>query len=293
MSILSFPERGQYGDSRWPGNCSGEVYKDLFSWTKPKVFVDPMVGSGTSVEVAREMGIEAFGLDLHSGFNILKHRIVEAVGKEADLVFSHLPYHAMHVYSGNVYGDAHPDDLSRCESDEDFCTKAAFALMNQREATQGGGFYGTLIGDWRRAGVYSSYQAHLIARMPSDELAAVIIKAQHNTRSGFKKYGKMPFPFITHEYLLVWRKKEKALFLLLNQMANEQQQRLTGTWRNIVKLALMQLGGSAPLDALYKRVFEAAPEKVRMNPNWDASIRRTLQMCQEFTSSQRGHWQLA
>jgi hypothetical protein len=30
-----------------------------------------MVGSGTSVEVARELGIEAYGLDLHSGFTIL------------------------------------------------------------------------------------------------------------------------------------------------------------------------------------------------------------------------------
>jgi hypothetical protein len=293
MSILSYPQRGPHGDACWPGNCSGEIYKDLFTWTKPAVFVDPMVGSGTSIEVAREMGIEAFGLDLHSGFNILRQRIVEVVGKESDLVFSHLPYHQMHVYSGNVYGEAHPDDLSRCESDEDFCTKAAFALLNQREATQSGGYYGTLIGDWRRAGTYSSYQAHLIARMPSDELAAVIIKVQHNTRSGSKRYGRMAFPFIAHEYLLVWRKKEAALFHLLSRLAGEQQQRLTGTWRNVVKLALMQLGGRARLVDLYQRILEAAPDKVRQNPNWDASIRRTLQLCQEFTSIQRGYWQLA
>jgi len=50
-----------------------------------------MVGGGTSVEVAREMGMEAHGLDLHSGFNILKQPILEAVGKPSDLVLSHPP----------------------------------------------------------------------------------------------------------------------------------------------------------------------------------------------------------
>ena len=31
------------------------------------------------------MSIEAHGLDLHSGFNILKQRILEVVGKPSDL----------------------------------------------------------------------------------------------------------------------------------------------------------------------------------------------------------------
>jgi hypothetical protein len=54
-----------------------------------------MAGSMTSIEVAQEMGIEAYGLDLHSGFNILKDRIIDSVKKEADLVFSHPPYGGM------------------------------------------------------------------------------------------------------------------------------------------------------------------------------------------------------
>ena len=62
-----------------------------------------MVG-GTSVEVAREMRIEAHGLDLHSGFNILKQCILEEVGKASDLVLSHPPYHNIVVHSGNVWG---------------------------------------------------------------------------------------------------------------------------------------------------------------------------------------------
>ena len=71
-----------------------------------------MVGSGTSMDVAREMGIQAFGLDLHSGFNVLRESILSAIGQPADLVVSHPPYGGMILYSGNVWGSPHPDDLS-------------------------------------------------------------------------------------------------------------------------------------------------------------------------------------
>lgn len=105
-SIMSFPDRGKWGKSSWRGNCSGHVYKELFTTLRPQVFVNPMVGSGTSVEVAREMNIEAFGLDLHSGFNAISRNrsATAAVSKEADLVVSHPPYGGMILYSGNVWG---------------------------------------------------------------------------------------------------------------------------------------------------------------------------------------------
>jgi hypothetical protein len=92
-SILSFPDRGPWGNPGYRGNCSGYVYREILGVLHPCVFTDPMVGGGTSVEVARETGIEAHGLDLHSGFNILKQRILEAVGKPSDLLLSHPSYH--------------------------------------------------------------------------------------------------------------------------------------------------------------------------------------------------------
>ena len=95
MSILSYPDRGKWGQSSWRGNCSGHIYQELFTRLQPGVFVDPMVGSGTSVEVAREMGIEAYGFDLHNGFNAIRDSILQKVGKPADLIFSHSPYGAM------------------------------------------------------------------------------------------------------------------------------------------------------------------------------------------------------
>ena len=123
------------------------------------------------------------GLDLHSGFNILKQRILEAVGKPSDLVLSHPPYHNIVVYSGKVWGRVgHPDDLSRCATEDEFLEKLTIALKNQRHATRPGGYYGAIIGDVRRGGVYSSYQADLVARMPKKELAAVLIKGTAQRR---------------------------------------------------------------------------------------------------------------
>lgn len=295
MSILSYPDRGPWGQSSWRGNCSGHVYKDLFDRLQPQTFCDPMMGSGTSIEVAREMGIEAFGLDLHQGFNAIRHSILDAVGKPVDLCVSHPPYGGMIVYSGKVWGsEAHPDDLSRCESDEDFHQKLQIVLMNQREATLPGGYFGTIIGDWRRNGVYTSYQAECIARMPKDELAAVIIKAQHNCMSDQKNYGKMKLPFILHEYVLLWQRKIVPLVQVLAKVCHEQQARLTGTWKAIVRMALMGLKGKADLSSIYDKVAAGAGEKMRENENWKAKVRQVLnQNPNLFQSSERGVWALA
>jgi hypothetical protein len=205
-SVLSFPDRGPWGDSRYRGNCSGYIYKGVFEQLRPRVFTDPMVGSGTSVDVARGMGIEAHGLDLHSGFNVLAHSILERVGKPSDLVLSHPPYHDIIVYSGKVWGKApHPDDLSRCKTEEEFVEKLHLSLLNQRTATARGGYYGLIIGDVRRRGRYSSYQAEMIARMPKAELCAVLIKEQHNVQSEGTQYPNLTLPRILHEYIVLWQ----------------------------------------------------------------------------------------
>jgi hypothetical protein len=205
-SILSFPDRGPWGQPGYRGNCSGHVYRRIFEALRPGVFTDPMVGGGTSVEVARDMGIEAHGLDLHSGFNVVKQEILGAVGKPSDLVLSHPPYHNIIVYSGKVWGtEAHPDDLSRCATEEEFLDKLTLAMKNQRHATARGGHYGTIIGDVRKSGRYSSYQADLITRLPKTELQAVLIKEQHNITSSSMDYP-LKLPRIMHEYVLLWRR---------------------------------------------------------------------------------------
>ena len=159
---------------------------------------------------ARNAHPGAHGLDLHSGFNILKQRILDVVGRPSDLVLSHPPYHNIVVYSGNEQGrGAHPDDLSRCASKDEFLDKLTIALKNQRHATRAGGYYGAIIWDVRRNGVYSSYQADLIVRMPRKELLTVLIKEQHNVASNGTDYPSR-LPRIMHEYVIIWVRREVA-----------------------------------------------------------------------------------
>lgn len=47
MSIFSFPNKGTWDSSGYPGNCSGEVYLALFRQCEPKTMVGIYSGSGT------------------------------------------------------------------------------------------------------------------------------------------------------------------------------------------------------------------------------------------------------
>ena len=293
MSILRFPERGPWGDPKWPGNCSGHVYKGLFEQLKPKTALDLFSGSGTAQQVAAELGIDCVSLDLKDGFNVLRHSVLEAVGHEVDLSLQHPPYHDILVYSGRVWGEAHPDDLSRCCDEDEFLEKLEFSLFNQREATKSGGHYVCIIGDRRKAGKYSSYQAEVIARMPKSELRSVLIKQQFNTASARKSYGAMRYSPILHEYVLVFERGCATTFALLGPLARQHARRLRSTWRQIVRLALVSLGGEASLTRLYEKIFETS-DRTRGNPNWAAKVRQTVRSYpQDFKPVERGVYALA
>src|SRR5271165_1130580 len=48
-SLYHFHRAGEYGDRTWPGNCGGNLVKDLLNYFKPEGMVfDPMSGSGTA-----------------------------------------------------------------------------------------------------------------------------------------------------------------------------------------------------------------------------------------------------
>lgn len=298
MSILSFPERGKWGNAKWRGNCSGHVYQRLMQMLMPRTFVDPMVGGGTSIEVARELGIEALGLDLHSGFNILKDSLRARLPGHwqggADLVLSHPPYHDMIVYSGQVWGEAHPDDLSRCASVDEFLEKLAQSVLNQRDATRTGGVYGVILGDLRRAGEYHALTSDLQAYLPRKERRALLIKGQHNTMSGSQSYGKLRFGRIEHEYILLYERQSGDVYFALACAQQQQKAVSAGTWKAIVRHALTTLGKPQfTVSEVYDRVFNTAPDRVHTNPHWKAKVRQVLQQLPELQGEGSGRWKLS
>ena len=46
-SLYHFHRAGEYGDRSYPGNCGGNLIKDLLLYFKPGLVLDPMSGSGT------------------------------------------------------------------------------------------------------------------------------------------------------------------------------------------------------------------------------------------------------
>lgn len=248
-------------------------------------------GGGTSRDVAREMNVNYVGLDLHSGFDFTKESVLSRLPHPADVCFSHPAYHTMidYVEERRKHGKdfTFGDDLSKCKSTEEFLDKINVMLLNQREAVKNGGIYTTLIGDMRKAGQFHSFQSDFIKMMPKNELLSVVIKQQHNTMSSFNTYNGKTI-FIDHEYLLIWKKQMGSLVRILWDKASEYQRNIQGTWRNFVRIALMNTGGKATLETLYAEVERVAGEKIKNNPNYKAKIRQVLQ--QNFQSVERGVW---
>ena len=292
-SVMSFPERGNYGNSNWRGNTSGYVIKELIQHFNPKLFVDACEGSGTSRDVCKEMGIEYVGLDLYKGQDFTKDSILTQLPRPADICFTHPPYHDMIAYSGSVYGkEILTGDTSHCRNVEEFISKSQVMLMNQREATKEGGIYCTLIGDQRGGslgkGNFRSYQADFISMMPKDELLSVAIKLQHNCMSDTRVYSGSFIP-IMHEYLLIWKKKAKSLFAISFDIASELQSRVATNWRNAIRIVMMKLQ-KADLNTIYYEIEKVASNLIANNPNYKAKIRQQLQ--KHYNNVERGVWSL-
>src|SRR5665213_3266699 len=68
-SLYHFHRAGEYGDRSWPGNCGGNLIKDLLTYFKPGLCFDPMTGSGTCQDVCQELGIACMAADIHQDFD--------------------------------------------------------------------------------------------------------------------------------------------------------------------------------------------------------------------------------
>ena len=190
-------------------------------------------------------------------------------------------------YSGVVYPSIREGDTSRCATTEEFLEKSHVMLLNQREATRDGGIYCTLIGDLRKNGQFRSYQADFIKMMPGSELKSVAIKLQHNCLSDGRVYSGNFIP-ILHEYLLIWQKSSKSLYAIGLETATEKMRQIASTWRAVIRMALMKLGGTATLKLIYDEVAKVAGEMCTNNVNWQAKVRQQLQ--KHFNNVERGVW---
>ena len=204
-SVVSYPDRGPWGDSRYRGNCSGHLIKDLILRFSAKSVFDPAQGSGTVRDVVIGINqhlkkeIDYEGRDLKQGWNILTSQLPE---KQFDLVFYHPPYWDIIQYSDN------PKDLSNSSTLEDFERRLNQSIEKLFEAVRPGGIMAVLIGDKRKSGTYYVLMRTLLINRQIGQLKALIIKVQHNCKSDRMFYNSQsPFLIpIKHEYCLIFQK---------------------------------------------------------------------------------------
>lgn len=204
-SVVSYPNRGPWGNKYYRGNCSGYLVKDLILRFGCQSVFDPAEGSGTVREVVtginnyRNKNIVYEGRDLKTGFDIIKDPMPD---RQFDMVWFHPPYWDVIRYSENT------GDLSACKTFEEFEEKLNHSVERLFSAIRTGGILAVLIGDKRKNGHYYPLFRSLLSNPNIGQLRSIIIKIQHNCNSDRRAYRSFnPFMIpIKHEYCLIFQK---------------------------------------------------------------------------------------
>ena len=206
QSVVSYPDRGPWGNSRYRGNTSGHLVADLIDTYKPQTVLDPMEGGMTTFEVCEERFLDYEGYDLNDGHDLLSattQKLMRIKSPEGvDMIFWHPPYWNMITYHETDRRDfahgSYEQYLQRMQRGMAFLA----TMLNGKENSR----LCILIGDLRRSGVYY-WMARDIStpeklRMAKLRLDALVIKQQNNVTSNQRVYSK-PLIRIMHEYVLI------------------------------------------------------------------------------------------
>lgn len=201
-SLYYNAEAGPYGNRGYPGNCSGNLIRDLLLYFRPDgIILDPMAGSGTCADVCRELQLPCMSWDIHRG--------LDACGKDFPakemfpFIWAHPPYWRMKLYADD------PRDLSRAPTLEHFLHRYGQFFRNCAGALKPGGKLAVLIGDYsdREAGFiplcYHSKRLAFAAGLKQH--CTDIIRWSHNASSSRKVYRSSFIPGL-HDVLAIFEK---------------------------------------------------------------------------------------
>lgn len=280
QSIVSYSDRGKYGDSKYRGNCSGYVIRDLinhyYPTSIPKQFIEVFSGGGTGKDVAIELNItNSLHLDLNNGWDAL----IDEIPSGADFIFSHPPYWDIISYETqrNSYSK---NDLSNQMPYEEFIDKLNIVNEKIYHSLLYGGRHALLVGDVRKQGKYHS----IIKDMTwFGDLESHIIKAQYNCMSDNKIYNNNNFIPIKHEHLLVFKKNKIWLFSekITNTIQVNIMEVTNITWRDLIQATLQYLKSKATVDDIYNILVKS--KKAKSNNHIREKIRQTLNNNSNFT----------
>jgi hypothetical protein len=200
-SLYHNAEPGPYGNRGYPGNCGGNLIKDLLRFYKPKSVFDPMTGSGTAADVCKELGIYCYASDLREGKDACDG---SQFPRECfEFAWIHPPYHRQKIYSDD------PRCMSRCPTLAAFLERYQLLIDNCVGSLVPGGKLAILMGDYsdREEGFMPLvfYSKLLAFKAGVKQCATDIIRFSHGASSGKKVYRSSFIPGL-HDVCVLFEK---------------------------------------------------------------------------------------
>lgn len=207
-SLYHFDEAGSYGDRSYPGNCGGNLIRDLLLYFRPEVVLDPMTGSGTCRDVCEELGVTCRSGDIHAGFDATNRSAMLTLAgtSGADFVWAHPPYWRQKLYAADAR------DLSRAATLDSFLERYALFIGAAAAVLSDGGRLAVLMGDYcdRDAGfvplVY--HTKRLAFEEGLRQCCTDIVRFSHGASSGRKVYRSSFIPGL-HDVCMIFEKEKK------------------------------------------------------------------------------------
>jgi hypothetical protein len=205
-SLYHNTDAGTYGRRSYPGNCGGNLIKDLLMYFRPRLVLDPMTGSGTCQDVCRELRVRCRAGDIHEGFDATSMDAMRALAGQdpVDFVWAHPPYWRQKLYA------ADERDLSRTATLEAFLARYEAFIRAAAGVLAPGGRLAILMGDYsdRDAGfvplVYHTKRLAFEAGLRQG--CTDIIRFSHGASSGRKVYRSAFIPGL-HDVCTVFEKQ--------------------------------------------------------------------------------------
>ncbi|MEM8669474.1 MAG: hypothetical protein AAGG48_18255 [Planctomycetota bacterium] len=203
-SLYHFKDPGDYGDRSYPGNCGGNLIRDLLRYFKPTQVFDPMTGSGTCRDVCQELTIECLSTDLKAGFDACDPSSYQ-FDRKFDFIWAHPPYWRMKIYN----------DSSKCLSAEatleGFNRRYRQFIQNCASVLAPGGKFAILMGDYsdRQHGFVPlvHHTKRLAFEVGLTQHCTDIIRFSHGATSGYKSYRSSFIPGL-HDVCMIFVKPQ-------------------------------------------------------------------------------------
>jgi hypothetical protein len=201
-SLYHFDRAGEYGDRSYPGNCGGNLIKDLLNYFKPSLVFDPMTGSGTCKDVCKELGIPCHTADIRYGMDACS---ASAFARTVSypFIWAHPPYWRQKIYTLD------PRDLSQASTVSAFLERYGQFIGHCAHSLTSDGKLVILMGDYtdRHAGFVplTYWTKHLAFAAGLKQHGTDIIRFSHGASSSKKIYRSSFIPGL-HDVCMIFER---------------------------------------------------------------------------------------